>query len=118
MRIRTLALAAAVAALPFSLSACGGASVADFCEQYDAIDQIGQDDAGKVKGALEELSDVVPDEAGDDVQDAVDTLADTFPDDGDLEAAANDGDLTDDDAREIGEAGETISSYADENCEG
>ena len=116
MRIRTLALAAAAATLPFTLSACGGATVEDFCQQYDVIDQLEGSEGDEVKDELEELSDTVPDDAGDDVQEAVDFLAESFPEDGDLEQAIADGDVSEDEAQELASAAETVTTYGDENC--
>ena len=116
MRIRKLALAAVAATLPFTLTACGGASVEDFCEQYDAIDQLEGSEGDEVKDELEELADNVPDEAGDEVQEAVDFLAESFPEDGDLEQAIADGDVSEEEATELATAAETITSYGDENC--
>ena len=116
MRIRKLALVAAAATLPFTLSACGGASVEDFCEQYDAIDQLEGSDGGEVKDGLEELADNVPDDAGDEVQEAVDFLAESFPEDGDLEQSIADGDVSEEEAGDLASAAETVTTYGDENC--
>ncbi|TYP86488.1 hypothetical protein [Blastococcus xanthinilyticus] len=113
MRIRKLALVAAAATLPLGLTACGGgASVDDFCEQFESIDQIAEEDADQAKGELEELADVVPEEAGDDVQEAVDLLAEDFPADGDIEGAIASGDLTE----EFLTAAQAVESYGSENC--
>jgi len=116
MRIRRLAPAAVAAILPLTLAACGGASVEDFCEQYQAIDQLEEADADQAKGRLEELADNVPDEAGDEVQDAVGFLAENFPADGDIEGAVGRGDLSAEEAERFGTAGETVASYGEENC--
>ncbi|MGY1724060.1 hypothetical protein [Blastococcus sp. SYSU DS0533] len=116
MRLRPLAVATVAAALPFSLSACGGAGVEDFCAQYDAIDQIQSDETDQAKAELEELADVVPDEAGDEVQEAVDLMAEMFPADGDLEGAVTSGELSEDDAQEFLAAAGTVTGYGDENC--
>ncbi|SEL27311.1 hypothetical protein SAMN04515665_110139 [Blastococcus sp. DSM 46786] len=116
MRIRPLAVAAVAAALPLSLSACGGASVEDFCAQYEAIDQIQSDETDQAKAELEELADVVPDEAGDEVQEAADLMAEMFPADGDLEGAVTSGELSEDDAQEFLSAAGTVTGYGDENC--
>ncbi|WP_104525542.1 hypothetical protein [Blastococcus atacamensis] len=117
MRIRRLALVAAATTLPFTLTACGGASVEDFCEQYEAIDQIDDEDADQAKDAFEELADNVPDDAGDDVEEAAKFLAENMPEDGDFEAAVENGDLSEDDAQEFASAAETVQGYGDENCE-
>ena len=116
MRIRTLAPVAVAAILPFTLSACGGATVEDFCEQYDVINQLGESDGDRVKGELEELADSVPDDAGDDVREAVAFMADIFPEDGDLERALRDGDVSDEEAEEFASAAEVLTPYVDENC--
>ena len=118
MRIRRLVLVAAAATLPLGLTACGGASVDDFCEQYEAIDQLDEADADEAKDLFEELSESVPDEAGDDVQESADFLAANFPSDGDLEGAVASGDLSTEDAQEFGAAAETVSAYGEENCGG
>ncbi|CCG01052.1 hypothetical protein [Blastococcus saxobsidens] len=117
MRIRKLALVAAAAAPPFGLTACGGAGVDDFCAQYEAIDQIQEADVDQAKAELEELAENVPDEAGDDVQEAADLMAETFPSDGDLDAAIGSGALTEEDAQEFLAAVETVTTYGTENCE-
>ncbi|MGY1826706.1 MULTISPECIES: hypothetical protein [unclassified Blastococcus] len=117
MRIRRLAVAATVAALPFSLSACGGgASVEDFCDRYASIDELGDSDAAEIKAALEELAGTVPDEAGAEVAQAVETMAEVFPSEGRFEEAMESGDLSLEELQELGEAGETVSAYAEENC--
>ncbi|NEK84866.1 hypothetical protein GCU60_03665 [Blastococcus saxobsidens] len=116
MRIRKLVLVAAAATLPLGLTSCGGASVEDFCEQYEAIDQLEESDADQAKGLFEDLSENVPDEAGDDVKEAADYLAENFPSDGDIEAAVESGDMGTDDAQEFASAADTVSSYGDENC--
>lgn len=116
MRIRPLAVAAVAAVLPFSLAACGGASVEDFCAQYAAIDDLGGSDAAEIKPALEELAGTVPDEAGDEVAQAVDTMAEVFPSEGEFQEAMESGDLSPEDLQELGQAGETVSAYAGENC--
>jgi hypothetical protein len=116
MRIRKLALVAAAAILPFTLSACGGATVEDFCEQYDAIDQLGESEGDQVKDELEELADNVPDDAGDDVQGAVDFMAENFPEDGDLERALGDDDVSEEEVEEFASAADTVTAYGDENC--
>ncbi|MCA0147025.1 hypothetical protein [Blastococcus sp. LR1] len=116
MRIRKLALAAAVAALPFSLTACGGASVEDFCEQYEAIDQMEDDETDEAKDAFDELAGNVPDDAGNEVEEAAKFLAENFPEDGDFEAAVENGDLSEEDAEEFAAAADTVQSYGDENC--
>ena len=117
MRIRKLALVAAAAALPFTLTACGGASVDDFCEQYEAIDQIEDEDADEAKEAFEKLADNIPDDAGDDVEESAKFLAENMPEDGDFEAAVESGDLDEEDAEEFASSAETVQAYGDENCE-
>ena len=117
MRIRTLARVAAVVTLPFGLTACGGASVDDFCEQYEAIDQIEEADVDRAKEELEELADNVPDEAGDDLREAVEFMAETFPSDGDLAAAIDSGELSQEEAQEFLSAAETVTTYGSENCQ-
>ena len=116
MRIRKLALVAAAATLPFTLSACGGASVEDFCEQFEAIDQMEGEDGGEVKDAFDKLADVVPDDAGEDVEQAATFLSDNFPEDADFETALEEGDLSQEDAEEFASSAETIQAYGDENC--
>ncbi|MDK3255112.1 hypothetical protein [Blastococcus capsensis] len=114
---RKLALVVAAATLPFGLTGCGGASVADFCEQYEAIEQIEAADADRAKDELEELAGNVPDEAGDDVREAAELMAETFPSDGDLGAAIESGDLTEEDAQEFLAAAETVTTYGTETCQ-
>lgn len=116
MRIRKLVLVAAAAALPFGLSACGGASVADFCEQFQAIDQLEESDVDQAKERFQELSENVPDDAGDDVREAADFLAENFPSDGDLAEAIGSGDLSEDDAQGFASAADTVGTYGQENC--
>lgn len=116
MHIRKLVLVAAAAALPFTLTACGGASVEDFCEQFQGIDELGDGDADQAKDKLSELADNVPSNA-DDVQKAVDFMAESFPADGDLEKAIQDGDVSGDEAAKFGSAATTITDYAGKNCE-
>ncbi|RBY93630.1 hypothetical protein DQ237_16755 [Blastococcus sp. TF02-8] len=116
MRIRMIGLAAVAATLPLGLAACGGPSVEDFCDQYQAIDQLEDEDAGKAKDAFDELADNVPDDAGKDVEEAVSFMADNFPEDGDFEKAVSNGDLDEDDAQKFSESAETVTAYGDKNC--
>ncbi|TFV45991.1 hypothetical protein [Blastococcus sp. TF02A-35] len=116
MRIRKLALVAAATALPFSLTACGGAGVEDFCEQYEAIDQIEDEDVDQAKDAFDELADNVPDDAGDDVKEAATFMADNFPEDGDFEQAVESGDFDQETAEKFATSAETVQGYGEENC--
>lgn len=117
MRMRKLALVTATAALPFALTACGGASVDDFCAQFEAIGQIQEADVDQAEAELEELAENVPDEAGDEVREAVDLMVEAFPSDGDLGAAVESGDLSEEDAQEFLAAAEIVTTYGAENCQ-
>ena len=116
MRIRKLALVTAAATLPLALTACGGTSQADFCEEWATLNQLGEAPPAQAKDAFEELADSVPDEAGAEVEDAARFLAGTYPPDNDLQRAVENGSVTQEEADQFPAAIETVSAYADENC--
>ncbi|MCF6744911.1 hypothetical protein E9529_11580 [Blastococcus sp. KM273128] len=120
MRIRKLAVATAAAVLPLGLSACGGPSVDDFCEQYLATAEIEPEDGEQAREVLAEMADNVPDDA-EEVEEAVRYMADNFPDDEALEdAAAEDAAaeeaMSEEELEEFFAAADTVSAYGDENC--
>ena len=118
MRIRELVLLAAVATVPLGLTACGGPSVEDFCEQYLATAEIEPEDGEEARQVLEDLADSVPDEAADEVHDAAQHMAEAFPEDGDLTGAVERGEFSEEDAKEYLAAADTVSAYGEENCQG
>jgi transcriptional regulator GlxA family with amidase domain len=115
MRIRTLAVAAAAAALPFSLAACGGASVEDFCERYLATSEIEPEDGEQAQELLEEMADSVPDDA-EDVEEAVRYMAENFPADVALEDAVAEEEMSEEELEQFFAAADTVSAYGEENC--
>ncbi|MGY1884194.1 hypothetical protein ACI799_02665 [Blastococcus sp. SYSU DS0753] len=116
MRIRKLALLTAAATLPLGLTACGGASLADFCEEWTTLNQLGEAEPAQAQDAFEELAESVPDEAGAEVEDAARFLAATYPPEGDLRRAVENGSVTQEEADRFQSAIETVAAYADQNC--
>ncbi|MGY1718238.1 hypothetical protein ACI8AG_04225 [Blastococcus sp. SYSU DS0552] len=117
MRIRELVLLAAVATAPLGLTACGGSSVEDFCDQYRATAEIEPEDGEEAREVLEDLADSVPDEV-DEVQEAARYMAENFPAAGDLDSAVVEGQLGEEELTEFLAAADTVSAYGDEYCQG
>ncbi|PZU47791.1 MAG: hypothetical protein DI571_04080 [Arsenicicoccus sp.] len=115
MRIRKIALVAAAVTLPLGLTACGGGSVEDFCQQYLATAEIEPADEEEAQRVLASMADSVPDEA-EEVEDAVRYMAENFPAATDLESAVAEGELSDAELEEFLAAADTVSAYGDANC--
>lgn len=115
MRIRKLAVVTAATVLPLGLTACGGPSVDDFCEQYLATAEIEPEDGERAREVLAEMADNVPDDA-EEVEEAVRYMADYFPDDAALEDAAAEEAMSEEQLEEFFAAADTVSAYGDANC--
>lgn len=122
MRLRELAIAAAVVTLPVGLTACGGASEEEFCTTYKAIyatdderEEAGIDRVDEEDG-LDELYGNVPDSADDEVKDAAEYLADNHSGSADLRERTDAGELSDAEQDRMFGALSTFASYGQETC--